>query len=126
MAGVGTFLKKLGTILANVAGVAIGIGPIIQPFLGSGKVSQVVQTGTNDLNAVAQVVLMIETAMQGQPGTAKLAAVIPLVGNIIKTSELVSGKKIANEALFTQAIQEYAQATVDLLNSIDQSEAKTA
>lgn len=120
-----TFLKKLGTILANLAGVAVGIGPIIAPFLGSGKVAAGVNTGINDLNAVASVVLQMETALQGKTGADKLAAAIPLVGNIIKTSELVSGKKIANEALFTQAIQEYTQATVDLLNSIHPDEAKS-
>jgi hypothetical protein len=119
-----TFLKKLGQILAKVAGIAMGIGPIIVPFLGSGKAGQLTATTVNDLTLVGQAVLTIETAMQGQAGTAKLAAVIPLVGNIIRTSELVAGKKIANEALFTQSVQEFAQATVDLLNAIHPDEAK--
>jgi len=122
-----TFLKKLGMILANIAGVAAGIGPIIVPFLGSGKAGTVATTAVNDLTSIASLVTMIETAGAAAKltGPQKLQAVIPLVGNIIKTSEMVAGKKIANEALFTQAIQEYAQATVDLLNSIDQSEAKS-
>ena len=119
-----TFLKKLGSILANVAGVAMGVGPLIGPFLGSGKSATVVGHVTNDLTQIAQMTLAIETALQGQQGTAKLAALVPLVSNIIKTSELVSGKKIANEALFTQACTEYAQATVDLLNAIHPDEAK--
>ena len=46
--------------------------------------------------------------------------------NIVLTSEAVSGKKIANEALFTQAITEITQGVVDLYNSIDESAAKTA
>lgn len=121
-----TFLKKLGQILASIAGVAVGVGPIVLPFLGSGKASQVVTAGVNDLTAIGQVVAQIETALQGAVGIDKLKAAIPLVGNIIKTSEMVAGKKINNEALFTTAIQEFTQATVDLLNSIDQSEAKTA
>lgn len=129
MAGALTFLKKLGQILANVAGVAVGIGPIITPFLGSGKAATVATTAVNDLTAIGQTVTQIETAFASIPnstGPQKLQAAIPLVSNIIKTSELVTGKKIANEALFTQACQEYTQATVDLLNSIDQNEAKTA
>lgn len=124
-----TFLKKLGQILANIAGIAVGIGPIITPFLGSGKAAAVAGTAINDLTAIGSMVAQIETAanaVTGMTGAQKLAAAIPLVGNIIKTSELVVGKKIANEALFTQAVQEYTQATVDLLNSIDSSEAKTA
>lgn len=121
-----TFLKKLGVFLAKFVAIAAGVGPIITPFLGSGKAATDVSTGINDLTAMGTVVVQIETALQGATGPAKLAAVIPLVGNIIKTSEMVVGKKISNEALFTTAIQEYAQATVDLLNSIDQNEAKEA
>lgn len=121
-----SFLKKLGADLAKFAAIAAGVGPILIPLLGSGKAGTVATTAVNDLTAMGQLALQIETAMQGQPGTAKLAALIPLVGNVIKTSELVANKKIANESLFTKSVQEYAQATVDLLNSIDQSEAKTA
>lgn len=122
-----SFLKKLGQILVNLAGIAAGVGPIIAPFLGSGKA--VVGTAVNDLTAIGSTIVQIETAFAAIPnstGTQKLQAAIPLVGNIIKTSELVAGKKIANEALFTQAIQEYTQATVDLLNSIHPDEAKPA
>lgn len=124
-----TFLKKLGQILLNVAGIAVGIGPIITPFLGSGKSAQVAGTAVNDLTAIGSTIVQIETAFAAVPGSTgpqKLAASIPLIGNIIKTSELVVGKKIANEALFTTAVQEYAQATVDLLNALDQGDAKTA
>ena len=121
-----TFLKKLGQILLNVVGVAAGVGPIIAPFLGSGKAAAAATTTVNDLTAIGSLVLQIETAFAAVPGSTgaqKLQAAIPLVSNIIKTSEMVSGKKIANEAMFTQACQEFTQATVDLLNSIDQSAA---
>lgn len=59
-------------------------------------------------------------------GAAKLEAAIPLVSGIIKSSELVSGKKIADEAKFTLAVQEITQGVVDLLSSIHEDEAKTA
>lgn len=124
-----TFLKKLGQVLLKVIGIAAGIGPLVTPFLGSGKASQVASTTVNDLTLVGQTVVQIETAFAAVPnstGAQKLQAAVPLVSNIIKTSELVVGKKIANEALFTQACQEYTQATVDLLNSIHPDEVKTA
>lgn len=124
-----TFLKKLGQILGAISGISSVVGPIVQPFLGSGKAATVAGTVTNDLTAMGSAIAQIETAfgaVAGSTGAQKLQASIPLIGNIIKTSELVVGKKIANESLFTQAIQEYAQATADLLNSIDQSEAKSA
>lgn len=123
-----SFLKKLGQLLVNVAGIAVGIGPIIGPFLGSGKAGQVTGTVVNDLTAIGSLIVQIESVgnVAGLTGPQKLKAVIPLVTNVVRTSELVSGKKIANEALFTQACTEYAQATVDLLNSIHGDEAKTA
>lgn len=128
-----TFLKKLGSILANItniAGVAAGIGPILAPLLGSGKAAQVVTqastvvaVGVNDLTAVGSVVVQMETALQGKTGAEKFAAAVALVGPIISTSQLVSGNKIANPALLQKAVEEYTQATVDLLNSIHPDEA---
>ena len=122
-----TFLKKLGTILLNVAGIATGVGPIIMPFLGSGKAAQVEGKVVNDLTSIGSLIVQIETAFAAVPGSTgaqKLQAATPLVANVIRTSEMVSGKKIANEALFMQAVTEYTQATVDLLNSIHADEAK--
>jgi hypothetical protein len=126
-----TFLKKLGQVLLQVVGLATGMGPLIAPLLGSGsKAASVEGTVVNDLTSIGTVVVQIETAFQAlgpsSTGAQKLAAAIPLVANIIKTSELVAGKKVANEALFTQAVTEYTQATVDLLNSLHESNVKTA
>ena len=124
-----TFLKKLGQTLLKVLAIATSVGPIVQPFMGSGKAAQTTGTVVNDLTNIGSVIVQIETAFAAIPnstGAQKLQAAIPLVANIIKTSELVSGKKIANEALFTQACTEYAQATVDLLNAVHPDEVKTA
>jgi len=130
MPGALTFLKKLGQVLVNVAGIAVGIGPIITPFLGSGKVSGEIKTGINDFTAIGQAVAQIETAFAALPagttGPQKASALLPLVANIVKTSELVSGKKIQNEPLFIQACQEVGQGMVDLLNSIHPDEVKTS
>jgi hypothetical protein len=123
-----TFLKKLGAALLKITAIAVGIGPILQPLVGSGKSGALVGTAVNDLTAIGSTIVQIETAFAAVPGSTgaqKLQAAIPLVGNIVKTSELVSGKKIANETLFTQAVQEIAQGMVDLLNSIDANEVKT-
>jgi hypothetical protein len=123
-----TFLKKLGQVLLKVVGIAAGVGPILIPFLGSGKSAQVAGVAVNDLTSMGQLVVQIETAFAAVPnstGVQKLQAVLPLISNVVKTSELVAGKKIANEALFTQACTEFAQATVDLLNSIHPDEVKT-
>ncbi|MBZ5522258.1 MAG: hypothetical protein LAP21_08450 [Acidobacteriia bacterium] len=124
-----TFLKKLGVILVNLTGVAAGVGPLLKPFLGSGAAADYVSKGVNDLTAIGGTIVQIETAFAAVPGSngaIKMQACIPLVGNIIKTSELVAGKKIANEALFQKAVEGYAQATTDLLNSIHADEAAHA
>jgi hypothetical protein len=124
-----TFLKKLGQVLATVAGEVTGIEPLIMPFLGSGKASQVAQTvvtDVNDLTAMGQQVVTIETALQGKPGSDKLTAVIPLITNIVKTSELVAGKKILDEALFIKGCTWMSQGSVDVLNSLDPAAVHTA
>lgn len=124
-----TFLKKLGVALLKITALAAGVGPIVGPFLGSGKAGTVIGTTVNDLTAIGSVIVQLETAFAAVPnstGAQKLQAAVPLIGNIIRTSELVVGKKIANDALFAQAVTEYAQATVDLLNSIHADEVKTA
>jgi hypothetical protein len=116
-----TFLKKLGQIIAQLAGAAVGIGPIIAPFLGGGKTAAVVTTGINDLTAIAKLTLTIEAAFASVPnstGAQKLQALVPLVSNIISTSEVVSGKKVADPATFTKGCTEVAQGMVDILNSI--------
>lgn len=123
-----TFLKKLGQFLVQGIAVATGVWPLVSGFFGSGtKVAQTATTVINDLTQIGQVVVTMETALTATgSGADKLKAAIPLVANIVRTSEMVSGHKVANEALFTQACQEYVQATADLLNSLDSATVKSA
>ena len=121
-----TFLSKLGKFLATGVALATGMWPLVAPYLGS-KAQQVGTTSINDLTAIGQVVVEAEALLQGSGnGAAKLAAASPLVESIIKTSELVSGHKIANEAAFTAACQKITSACADLLNSLDAGSVKTA
>lgn len=120
-----TFLSKLGKVLAtivNVAGVFAGIGPIISSFIGSGvssKVGQVIGTVTNDLTSIGQVVVQAEAMIQTPgSGATKLQAATPLVAQIIQTSEMLSGHKIANEALFIQGSTKVTSGIADILNSL--------
>lgn len=121
-----TFLKKLGTILANVAGIAVGIGPIIQPFLGQGKAGQIEGTVVNDLTQISQIVTMVEAVVQTPgSGAQKLAAATPLVLQILKTSQAFAGKKIANEALANEGAADVVNGIVKFMNAINPDEAKT-
>ena len=121
-----TFLKKLGEFLAKAVALAAGIGPLITPYLGS-KGGQAVSTTVNDLTSIGQVVVQAEAMIQtAGSGASKLAAAAPLVQQIVMTSELVSGHKIANTALFTTSCQQITSAVAGILNSLDPGTVKTA
>ena len=116
-----SFLKKLGLVLASVASTALGIGPIVAPLLGGGnKATGVVGAVTNDLTSIGSVIAQVETIFAGQDGVGpqKLSAAVALVGPIIRTSQLVSGKKIADEAKLKSGIAGVTQGIVDVLNSL--------
>ena len=123
-----TFLSKLGSVLAKGLAVATGLWPLVSNLFGSNaKVQQTVPTVINDLTSIGQVVVQAEAMFQTPgSGAQKLAAAAPLVTNIIKTSELVSGHKIANENLFIQGCTEITAAIADILNSLDSNSVNTA
>jgi hypothetical protein len=113
-----TFLKRLGMIVAQGLGVAAGITPLIAPFLGS-KANQVVSTAVNDLSAIGELVVQAEALLQGDGnGAEKLARAAPLVATLVRTSELVSGHHIENEAAFTKGCADLTSAVAEILNSL--------
>src|ERR1700720_2033755 len=116
-----TFLAKLGSFLARGIAILTGLTPLISPLFGSKAQQATNVSGTivNDLTAVGQVVVSAEAILGAGTGPAKLAAAAPLVANIVKTSELVSGHKIANEALFIQGCTDLTNAVAEILNSLD-------
>ncbi len=115
-----SFLKKLGIVLAQVGATAVGLGPIVAPLFGSnaGKVAQGISSVVNNLTQVATIIAQIEVALSGKEGVEKFRAAVALVGPIIRTSELVSGKKIADEVLFQKGVQGITQGVVDVLNAL--------
>jgi hypothetical protein len=113
-----TFLSKLGTFLAKGIAVISGVWPLVSGLFGS-KAQTTGTTVVNDLTQIGQVVVQAEALIQGSgTGAAKLAAAAPLVANIVKTSELVSGHKIANETLFIQGCSNITSAVAQILNSL--------
>lgn len=120
------FLKKLGTALANAAVIAAGLGPILTPFLGA-KAAPVVAAGINDLTQISATITSAQ-ALITTPGSGaqKLAAVTPLVLQILKTSEAFGGMKIADETLAAKGAQEVAQGVVDFMSAIHPDAVKTA
>jgi hypothetical protein len=121
MAGITTFLSKLGKYLAEGIATFAGIEPIVAPLFGANsKTGQELGKATNDLTQIGSIVVQAEAMFQGAgTGAAKLAAAAPLVANIVKTSELVSGKQIANQTLFIQGSTDLTNAVAEILNSLD-------
>ena len=123
-----TFLKKLGSILAKGLAMATGIWPIVQGFFGSNtQINEYVPKVINDLTQIAGIVVQVEAVLQTPgSGAAKLAAATPLVANVVRTSELISGKKIANDTLFIQGCEKITDGMADILNSLHPDAAQTA
>jgi hypothetical protein len=122
-----SFLKKLGQVALQIGATAIGVGPLIAPLFGSkgDQVTGHINTISNDLTLIAQIVVQIETALQGQTGADKRKAAIALIGPIIKTSQMVSGKKIADPVLLETGIGQITDGVVAVLNSIHEESVKT-
>lgn len=117
------FFQKIADALGKVLQIA-GVASGLLQFLPQ-KQAAVATVATNDLTAVGSILLMIQTALSSATGADKLKAALPLVVNIVKTSELVSGHPIADEARFTLGAQEILQGVYDVMNSLKSDNVKT-
>jgi hypothetical protein len=114
-----TFLKKLGQAVAQGVATFAGIEPFIAPLIG-GKADAVISRVSDVFTQASQIVAMIEVAFQGDGrGAEKLQAALRLIPTIIKSSELMAGKKIVNEQLFIAGCSDFANALVKIWNSVD-------
>ena len=117
-----SLLKKIGIVSANIAGIIAGVGPLILP--GRQNVIDGVLDVFQEVIAAIATVEQIGAAL-GMAGADKFKAAIPLMGQIIGRSVLVRTHGIKDQALYTKAMEGFAQASVDLLNSLDSKKVKT-
>lgn len=113
-----SFLKRLGSIIATIQGIFTGFAPIIQKEVPqTGAILQIV---SKDLAAVGDAVVTAEALgqMASMDGAAKAKYLAPIVAQIILSGTIVSGKKIANQALFLQGCGNLGGAVADILNSL--------
>jgi len=123
-----SFLSKLGQFLARGIAILTGLEPLIAPLFGSkaNQAAGVVAKVSNDLNAIAQIVVTAEAVIQTSgSGAMKLAAAAPLVTNIVRTSEIVSGHEIANESLFIQGCTNITSGVAQVLNALKPDNVKS-
>ncbi len=118
-----SFLKRLGQVIANIAGIASGIGPIFGTVVP--KSATVVTTVISDLQQVAGVIATVEAIGQAattpMPGAEKLRVATPLVAQVIMQSSLLAGKHIADPVKYQQGAQKVADGIADILNSINEN-----
>jgi hypothetical protein len=123
-----TFLKQLGIDIVTAIGKIAPFLPILKMVTPSA--APVIDKIDSELTQFAGIVANVEaisTALSTpNPGAVKLQQAIPAVGQVVAQSALLVGKTIANQALYNQALQEYAQATVDLMNSLQAQPAAAA
>jgi hypothetical protein len=119
-----SLLKKAGTLLIN----AVSVVELGYPVLGKlipKSASGVADTIVTDLETFSGVVTSVESVAAALPlglsGEQKFKAALPGITRAVAASSIVAGKKIADQTLFDKACSEYAQATVDMLNSLDGS-----
>jgi len=119
-----TFLKKLGMVLGNVAGIVAGIGPVASALFPAhaGQIEQGIGIYRQIVAIVQQIELISQTVVM--TGPQKLQAAIVQIGALIRMTDMVKTNKIADQALFDQAIAGFAQASVDLQNSLASHEVK--
>lgn len=117
MSGVLSGLKKFGQIVANIAGIATGLGPIFQASLPA-------QAGTigkveSEIQQFADVIKNVEAVGQvlGLPGPDKLKAAAPLVAQVLLKSALMAGHEY-DPALLTSGATKIADGYADVVNSI--------
>lgn len=120
-----TFLKKIGQILMRAGQIAIGFSPIIQQLYpqSAGVINKI----SSELELFSQLAVTVEAigVASQLTGPQKLSALTPLIAQAILQSDMMIKHKINDPALFNKAAQEFAQATVDLLNSLHENAAGT-
>jgi hypothetical protein len=120
------WLKKFGQIALKVGAAYLGFEPLAASLLGaSAPQNKTVGTVVNDLTKIGQAVTTVETVFAAisdptaKTGSQKLTAASALVSQIVQSSEMISGKKIKDEAAFTAAVQKITGGVADLLNSLE-------
>jgi len=119
------FVSVLGKILKDVV-TGIGIFEGIEPELYQSvpkSAQEPIQTVTDDLTEIGSAVTSAAAAVGAiKPGAtaADIAtAAQPAISSILVESELLAGKKPADEAAFNDGVGQLSQAVTAILNSLE-------
>ena len=118
------FLTVVGNILSKVIAVVSGFnfGAL---FPAGSTAAKDVAAVTDKLEQAASFVMTAEGMFQAafgpdqKNGAQKLAAATPFVAKLIQSMEILAGKKIKNEDLFTRGCSEITGGLADVLNAYE-------
>ena len=119
-----SFLTALGKILSTGLEIVSGVFPLVQQYLPA-SAQGTAATVENDLTQIANTVVTAEAVLGPGTGPQKLAAVAPLVLQVLMTSQAFSGKKIGDPQGAANAAATIASGIADFINSLDGSSIKT-
>ena len=113
-----SLLKKIGMIVGNVAGIVAGVGPIATAMFP--QQADRINEGIGIFRQIVAIIQQVEVIGNtlALTGPQKLQAAIVQIGALIRQIDLVKTNKIQDQALFDKAIAGFAQASVDLQNSL--------
>lgn len=121
-----SWLKKAGLAIAQGALKDIPFGGLISSVIDQvkdhgGTLGRLVTDAPQAFRQIAESIVRIEAIRSnGQPlsGPDKLKNVLNEAVPLIRASELVAGKEIADEALFVSGCSSIVDGVVDVLNSL--------
>lgn len=118
-----SWLKALGKGLLAAGKVAPVVGPIVSAVVpGAAAVvnSPAVARTLDSLDEIANIIMVAEVMGQqaGSTGAQKLAAATPLVIQSVLATSVLTGKTIADPALFQLGCQKIGSGMADVLNSL--------
>lgn len=113
------FLKKFGLAVLKITQIVTGIAPMVGQYVPGA--AGVIQTVEDDLTAIGKVIQQTEIfgAALAIPGPDKLKAAIPAVSQILLQSEILAGRKIADEARYAAAVSKITDGMADLVSSLE-------
>lgn len=115
-----SFLKKLGTVVLKIIGIATGVMPLIQSALpagAQGEVATIEDKLNKSLGVIVTAEQMFAAAGSTKAGSAKLMAAKPFISQLMQQTELLVGKTPKNEAAYETAITNLTSAFADVLNA---------
>jgi len=116
-----TFLKKLGTVVLKIVGIASGLMPLVSaelPAKEAGEVSTVTDKLNQGLGVIATTEQMFTAVSQASgQGSAKLTAATPFVAALVQQTATLAGKTPKDPAKFEAACTALTSALADIMNS---------